>query len=106
MVMNIRSGVDSGKGFRGKEPSRRPEIAVGQKEPDPVHRTAQAFGRINNEPWEVEIFLALRAVENRRVFKARYSEVIAFSEHFWRSAHVCRLRPGFDPRSEPVPADR
>ena len=58
-------------GFGSKEPSRRPEIAVSQKEPDPVHRSAQAFGRINDEAGEIEVFLALRAVESRRMIKAR-----------------------------------
>ena len=58
-------------GIGGKEPSRRPEITVGQKEPDPVHRTAQALCHINDEPGKIEVSLAFRAVENRRMIKAR-----------------------------------
>ena len=86
------------KGFGGREPSRRPERAVGQKEPDPVCRSAQAFGHINDKAGEVEIFLALRAVENRRMFKARLFGRTQ-NAHTWYLASRRRLQKKFGKRS-------
>ena len=57
--------------FRGEEAPRRPEIAVGQKEPDPVRCAAQFMRRIHDGLGEVEEPLALGAVEDRGMFKVR-----------------------------------
>ena len=53
-------------GFGSKEPSRRPEIAVAQKEPNPVRRAAQVMRRFHDGPGEVEESLAFDTAEDRR----------------------------------------